>query len=48
MTNLTDMLVIGFVGSALLLGIYCEQYDLAMALGTGLLGYVGATKVPRA
>lgn len=39
--NWTDLLVVCFCGSGLLLSIWCGETDLATTIGAGLVGYLG-------
>ena len=40
--NLTDLLVVTGLGSALILAILDQHNELAMSIASGLLGYLGA------
>ena len=42
--NLTDLLVVTGLGSALILAILDQHNELAMGIASGLLGYLGAVK----
>lgn len=42
--NLTDLLVVTGLGSALILAILDQHNELAMSIASGFLGYLGAVK----
>ena len=41
--DLQDYTVILFLGVSLMMAIYASMMELAMSIGSGLLGYIGGT-----